>query len=177
MGELFDPAAMASTGERGGEKRFDAGLGHLDPDQPRAQRDDVGVVVLAGEAGGQWLGNQRAAHRRVSVGGDRDADPAATQGNAELGLAARDGIGQDVAEIGIIDRSLAIRAEVADLVSGLTQPRGELGLEREGGVIGGDGEFHPAPIRPGGDSLHPFERFFRTIGRESCASCGCGWGA
>ena len=32
------------------EEGVDAGLGHFDADQPRAQRDDVGVVMLRAQA-------------------------------------------------------------------------------------------------------------------------------
>ena len=142
MGEFFNPPAMAATRERGGQKRVDAGLGHLDPDQPRAQRDDVGVVVLAGEGGGERLGHQRAAHRRVAVDRDRDTDARSAQRDAELGLAMRDRIGQDVAVVGIIDAGFIVGTKVEYLVAVLAQPGGKLALHRDGGVIGDDGDAH-----------------------------------
>ena len=55
---------VAAAAERRGEEGLDAGLGHLDADQPRAHGDDVGVVMLAGEAGRERLGDQRAAAGR-----------------------------------------------------------------------------------------------------------------
>ena len=50
--------------------------------------------------------------------------------------------GELVAIVGIIDRSFAVRAKVGNLVAQPGQPCGKLGLEREGGVIGGDGYAH-----------------------------------
>src|SRR3954471_22082171 len=85
--QLLNPALMASAAEGRGEEGLDTGLGHLDPDQPRAHRDDVGIVMLAGEAGGERLGDQSRAAGGMAVGRDRDADPRTAQSNAEFGAA------------------------------------------------------------------------------------------
>ena len=63
IGELVDAALVAAAGERGGEEGVDAGLGHLDADQPRAQREDIGVIMLAGEPRRQRLGDAARSGR------------------------------------------------------------------------------------------------------------------
>ena len=55
VGQFFDAAGVAAAGEIGGEEGVDAGLGHVAAGQPRAHRDDIGVVVLAGERGGKRI--------------------------------------------------------------------------------------------------------------------------
>src|SRR5688572_10785246 len=57
-GKLGDAARMAVPGEIGGEEGFEAGLGHLDPDQPGAERDGVGIVMRAREPGRKRLRHQ-----------------------------------------------------------------------------------------------------------------------
>ena len=94
VGELVDAALVAAAGEIRGEKGGDAGLGHFDADQPRAQGDDVGVIMLAGERGGKRLGNAGAAAGRIAVGGDRDADARAAHRDAAIGAAGGDRLGQ-----------------------------------------------------------------------------------
>ena len=63
MGELLDPARVAVAAEGGGEEGLDAGLGHLDADQARAQGDDVGVIMLAGEPRRQRLATRARSGR------------------------------------------------------------------------------------------------------------------
>src|SRR5688500_11225953 len=103
MGELVDSALVAAAGERRGEEGVQAGLGHFDADQPAAQRDDVGVVMLAGQAGRERLGDQSAAAGGMTVGGDRNAYPRAAQSDSAVGAAGRDLLGELVAVIGIVD--------------------------------------------------------------------------
>ena len=50
--DLVDPALVASACERRLEEEADDGEGEVGPGDPRAEREDVGVVVLAREAGG-----------------------------------------------------------------------------------------------------------------------------
>ena len=53
LGELVDAALVAPAGEIGAEEGRDARLGHIAADQPRAECQHVGVVMFAGECGGQ----------------------------------------------------------------------------------------------------------------------------
>jgi hypothetical protein len=68
--------------EWSGEERGDTGLGHLDPDQPGAQRNGVRIIVAAGKAGGNGLANLGTAAGQVAVGGNGNADPRAANCNA-----------------------------------------------------------------------------------------------
>ena len=63
---------MTAAGKIGGEKRFDAGLGHFLADQAGAHRDGIGVVMDARKTRRQRLGDKRAAAGGIAVGGDRN---------------------------------------------------------------------------------------------------------
>ena len=65
VGELVDAALVAAAGEVGVEEGGDAGLGHVAADQPRAEREHVGVIMLAGEL-------RPTAARRPARSGRRD---------------------------------------------------------------------------------------------------------
>ncbi|PAV72685.1 hypothetical protein WR25_22132 [Diploscapter pachys] len=137
--QFVDTGLVTTALERSGEKGFEARLRKVRPDQPGAHRDDVGVVVVARERGGERFGDQRAAARRVAIDRDRDADPRSAQRHAQRRFAARDRIGQLVAVIGIVDARVGLRTQVNHLV---TQRGGVLDqqrLQRDGGVIGGEG--------------------------------------
>ena len=89
-------------------------------------------------------GSETSAQRHGGVAVDRDgnADARAAQRHAAFGFAFGDMRGELVAIVGVIDRSLAVGAKIGDLVALRGQPCGKLGLEGEGGVIGGDGDAH-----------------------------------
>src|SRR5260221_7572905 len=59
------------------EKCLQAILRHLDADQPRAERQHIGVIVRAGEPCGGHVQASRRTHAAMPVGGDRHADPGA----------------------------------------------------------------------------------------------------
>jgi len=98
--------------------------------------------MLAGEARRKRLRDQRAAAGRVAVGGDRDADAGPAKGNAIIGPAGGDFLGELVAVIGIIDRIHARGPEVVDRMPLRAEPGDEIRLERDGGMIGSDGDPH-----------------------------------
>lgn len=58
---------MAASLERGGEKRVEDGLGSLVADEAARQHHDVGVVVLAYEAGHIGVPHQSGTHALVLV--------------------------------------------------------------------------------------------------------------
>ena len=66
-----------------------AGSRHLAADDPATEREDVGVVVLASQAGGDGIGRLDAADAAHLVGHDRLAGPAAPEHDPQLELAAR----------------------------------------------------------------------------------------
>jgi hypothetical protein len=140
---------MAATGKIGGQESGDAGLGHILPGQPRAERHDIGIVMLARKRCRERLGNQGATERGVTVDRNRNPDARSAQGDAALGSAGGHGIGQLEAEIGVIDACVTIGAKIEDLMPLFGEPRGKDGLKREGGMIGGNGDAQGgrAPIR------------------------------
>ncbi len=87
---------MAATFERGGEEGGQAIARGFGSDQPGPHRDDIGVVMRAGEPRGQVFGHERAAARRVAIDRDRDADPRSAQRDAALRAAVRDRFGEAV---------------------------------------------------------------------------------
>src|SRR5690606_38398478 len=84
LGHLGDAAGVATSGEGGVEEGQQAVARHLETDQTRAEREDVGVVVLPGEPRGGHVVAHRGANPRVAVGGHRDADAAAARHDTEL---------------------------------------------------------------------------------------------
>jgi hypothetical protein len=117
-GQLGDATAVATALEAGVAERPHAGLGDAGADDPGAQRDHVGVVVGARRGGGERLGAQRAAHARHLVGGDADADAGAADDEAQGRRPRRRHRATDRgAVVGIVDRLLAVGAEVGDLVA------------------------------------------------------------
>src|SRR3546814_15217658 len=85
--------------------------GGIDPDQPRAHRNGIRVIVLACKACGQAVGHQRAADRRIAVGGDRDTDAGPAQRHAPSRRARSYRLRQPIAIIGINDRLSGGRAK------------------------------------------------------------------
>ena len=57
---------MAPAGEIGAEEGVDAGLGHVLADQARAEREDIGVIMLAGERGAE-SGSETRAQRQAGL--------------------------------------------------------------------------------------------------------------
>src|SRR5690348_16817926 len=125
---------MAPAGEIAVEKRGDAGLGHVASDEPCAEREHVGVVMLAGELGRERIADPSAAALRVAVHRDRDSDAGAAYGDATLGLAGCDRSRQPRAILRIIDALRPVGPEVRHLVALLTEPARELIFEEVPGV-------------------------------------------
>ena len=113
VAQFLDAPSVAAAGEGRGEEGLDARFRHLAADEPSAQRDHVGVVMLAGEAGGERLGHERGTASRMAVDRDRDADARAAESYALGCLAGGYRLGEAIAVIGIIDRRGAIRPVLA----------------------------------------------------------------
>eukprot|EP01097_Dermamoeba_algensis_P009467 TRINITY_DN6652_c0_g1_i1.p1 TRINITY_DN6652_c0_g1~~TRINITY_DN6652_c0_g1_i1.p1 ORF type:complete len:306 (-),score=-61.85 TRINITY_DN6652_c0_g1_i1:698-1615(-) len=140
MREFVDAPLMASAEEIGGQERLDAGAGHVRSDQARAHRDNVRVVMLARQPGRKRLRHQCAAAGQAAVDGDGDADTGSAQRDAALCVAGFDRTCQAMAEIRIIDRRIGGSAKVDHVMTQFAQPGCKIGLERDGGMIGGDGD-------------------------------------
>ena len=142
VGELVDASLVAAAEEVAGEESGDAGLGHLDPDQPGAECNGIGIIVLAGEGGGERLGNLRAATGGVAVRGDRDPDARSADRDSTLGPSIRQRLRQKGAVARVIDALAGVGAEIDDLVAVGTEPVCKLILHLEAGMVGGKGYSH-----------------------------------
>ena len=105
-----------------------------------AERQDVGVVVLAGvpgqrlvvAGGGEHAGDLVGRHGRADAGAvDHDAEVARSRGHRRATAAAK---------TRVVDRLLAGRAAVGDRVPERRDERGELLLQLEAAVVGADGD-------------------------------------
>src|SRR3546814_3008347 len=84
------------------QKFLDAVLCRFLADQAFAEREDVGVVVLAREPGHQPVHAKRRAGRRMPVGRDRYSNSRAADDDAPRRLAVTDGLRDRSAEVWII---------------------------------------------------------------------------
>ena len=105
---------MAFAQERGGEEFAHAVARGFRADKAGPQGKNIGVIVAAGKAGGQALGDERATASGVAVDGDGDADARAAHRDSALGLAGGNGARELGPEQGIIDAFGAVGAKVED---------------------------------------------------------------
>lgn len=134
--ELVDAPLVTAAEEFAGKESGDAGLGHLNPDQPGADGDGVAVIVLAGEGRGKRLGDLRAAARGIAVCGNGDADARSADDDSALGSTVGERFGQQGTEPRVIDAFGTVCAEVDDLVTVVPEPVRELVLHLVAGMIG-----------------------------------------
>ena len=74
------------------------------------------------------------------------ADPAAADEKAPLGSTLKDGESNRLGEVRIIDRLRTVGAKIEDFKPGISQPGGDLLLEKEAGVIRTDSNFHQVSV-------------------------------
>ena len=139
---MIDAALMAAALEISVKKCLDARPRHLDPDQSSAECDGVRVIVLACKAGRERLRHLCAAAGRIAVGGNRDPDARAADGDSALGAPVRDRLGEHRPVARIIDALVAVGAEVEDVVALCREPGRKLVLEVDAGVVGGHYDAH-----------------------------------
>lgn len=131
---------MPPSLEGGGEEPVQDGLGGLVVDEAAGQHDDVGIVVLADEAGDVLVPYQSSPHALVLVEGDGHALAAAADGDAGIDLAALDALCQGVGEVGIVYTLVAEGAVVLAGVAALLEI-GEYKLfERIARVVAGQSD-------------------------------------
>ena len=83
---MSDAALMPAAREFGVEEGCDARLRHVTSNEPRAQSNDIRVIVLAGELGRERVVNARTAAFKIAVYRNRNADAAAAHGNSPVGF-------------------------------------------------------------------------------------------
>ena len=113
LADLVDPSLVTATRKCRVEERLDDVERHGRGCGPRAQRKNVGVVVLAAQARHFGRDDRRGADAGNLVGGDGHADARAADEDAALVLARGHGAGNGRGEIRIVDRVFRLGAEVA----------------------------------------------------------------
>src|SRR5471030_1492291 len=115
----------------------------FDPRHPLPEGHDVRVVVLPRQPRRGGVMRQYGPYHRVAIRRDRDADARTAHQDALLRLARGDGVAHCLAEVGIVDRSRRIRAEIEHHVTGLLQVALQKFLEVEAGMIRRDRDRGP----------------------------------
>ena len=98
-------------------------VGEAGGDDPAAQREHVGVVVLARQPGRVEVVAERRADAGHLVGGDLLALAAPAEHDAAVGLAADDAPRHVGADRRVVDRRLAVGPEVVDIMAEPLQRR------------------------------------------------------
>ena len=98
----------------GGEERRQDLLGEADADDPRPDRQHVGVVVGPRQSGGVQVVAERGTHAPDLVGRQLLALPAAADDDADLGVAVADGAADGGADRRVVDRGGRVGAVVDD---------------------------------------------------------------
>jgi len=85
---LVDAGLVAPAGEFGAKEGVHAGLGHVRANQPRAQRQHIGIIMLARQRRRKRVVYPCAAACRVAIDRDGDADARAANDDAAVGVSA-----------------------------------------------------------------------------------------
>ena len=133
---------MAAAQEIRGQEHVDDVASQHRGQDPRPQGQDVGVVVLAGQAGRVLVVAQRGPDPMDLVGGNLLPLPRPAYNDAHLRPAADDMAGTSGAEGRVVHGLLPVGAQVVDFVAELPQMGHYRQLERVAGVIIGDGDLH-----------------------------------
>src|SRR5262249_18611997 len=140
--DLIEPPLVASTLEGGLQPQLENLVGEPERDDASAHREHVGVVVLARQPRGIEVVAERGADAAHLVGGDLLALTAAAQHDAAFGAAVGDGAADGEADRRVIDRFLAVGAEILDVVSEPGQRVLQVLLQLKAGMVGADGDAH-----------------------------------
>ena len=88
-----DPGGMPAAFECGGQKRIHDVQGQSFADDAHADRQHIGIIMLADHPGGKCIGANATADTRDFVCGHHDALTSAAQDNAEPAVTRRDPFG------------------------------------------------------------------------------------
>ena len=111
-------------------------------DDATAHGEDVGVVVLARQASGVEVVAPRGTHPGDLVRGDLFTLARAAQHDAAIGAAVSDGAPDSDADRRVVDRLLAVRAVIVNVVSETRERLPQVFFERVARMIGADGDSH-----------------------------------
>src|SRR5680860_445187 len=142
VGDLVDAALVAAAFEGGVQPELADLLREARGHDPPAHGQHVGVVVLAGHAGGVEVVAERGPDAGDLVGGDLLALAAASQHDTAVGTALRDRLPHGRADGRVVDRLRGGGAEIGHLVAPAAQHLDQVDLERIAGMVGADGDPH-----------------------------------
>ena len=141
--EFFNATDMATIAGSSAEPRIESVEGHLWSDESRTETQNIGVIVLARQAGRGGVVDESGTHTRDFVGGNGDTDSRTTDRHSEFGRAVGHRVTHGGAVVGIVDRRDAVFwAEVHDVVTALSKRCGHQGLEVVPRVVGAKGDAH-----------------------------------
>jgi len=106
---------MATTLKFRGQEGFDAIDRHLHPDDPGAERQNIGVIMQPGQTRHRRIGAKGGAHCLVPVGGNRNPDPGPADDDPSRGIAFCNSGTHGLAEFGIIYGIFCVRPEIEPL--------------------------------------------------------------
>src|SRR6266852_1512583 len=138
----LDAPEMTSAGKRRGQPDLDDFEGQIYGEQAFAERENVAVVVFAGQTRALEAPAESAANAADFVGDHGFAVARAAENDAAVELTARDSFRRRANEQGIIHRLRAKRSEIADFVAEAIQKEFDFFFVGEAGVVGGDGDLH-----------------------------------
>src|SRR6185437_4224672 len=141
--DLLEAADVAAPLERGGQEHVEDRQGEGLGDDPGAEGAHVGVVVLAGQAGGELVGAESRPGAVDLVGGYLLPLPAPADHHPGFGPAPHHGAGDGGADRRVVDRLDRVGPEVEDLVAPAGQKGVDRLLEQEAGVVRTDRDAHP----------------------------------
>ncbi len=142
--------------EAGGEEGRDELGGEGGADHPAPEAEDVDVVVLDGLVGGVRVVGQNRPDAFHLVRGNAGACARPADDDAPFGASVDDGAAHRGGEVGVVDRSLIVGAEIEDRIPAVGKGPGEGLLEAEAGVVGSESDAHgDCPFERGGPELSP----------------------
>lgn len=142
VAELLDAGLVTAAFEGRGEEDVDDAQGEGVSEDAGPEGQHVGVVVLAGQPGGELIETEARSHTMDLVGGDGLTLAAAADDDPPVGSTGAHLPTHGGAQAGIVDRFPRVRAEVVQIVVTVAQRRGHHALEPVPGVVSGDGDPH-----------------------------------
>src|SRR6267142_6459389 len=138
--DFVEAAPVAASGEGCIEESLNHFEGGGRGDDAGAEGEDVGVVVFAGELGGDDIVGQGAADAGDFVGGDGNPNARAADSDTEISFLRSNAFAYGFAKIRIVHGVLGAGALVVDQVSRFLEIFSDGFFERESGVIGTNGD-------------------------------------
>lgn len=142
-GEFVDTSEVSSVTGRCPEPGVEDVEDDLGTEESRAEAEDIGVIVFAGQTGRGRVVHQCGPYAGNLVGGNRDSDAGTTDRYAEIGRTVSGRAAHGGPKVGVVDRSRGVVGpEVEDLVPALTQGVKNGDFEVKSGVVGTYGNSH-----------------------------------